>query len=254
MLKNHAYGFAVLCSRLEFLEARLFTITETSLPKDHEEIASGRQLLSYAKSNCALLQSQTLIAEIERIENELEMDSTVRDRYRHNIEHLNNHIRDALKTEMFLHVHSSVSHLYGNRQLFGADVLSKFPKSIEDVESAGNCLALGQPTACVFHLMRVMEDGVQSLGRKLKVRIDVKVETWHQILEHVDMAIASMPNKTSIQRKRKETRANTSVLLSHVRIAWRNDVMHPKKAYTLEEAKEVFDAAKAFMRHLARLV
>ena len=42
--------------------------------------------------------------------------------------------------------------------------------------------------------------------------------------------------------------------LYHVKQAWRNDTMHPKATYTEEEAREVFDAMKAFMRHLATML
>ena len=254
MLKNYAYDFAFLSSQLEYLESRLFHSQETTISSSDELVNTGKRLLSVAKEKCGLLHSQALMAEIDRIEREFTLGKVVTERYRHNIEHLNNHIRDALETESFLHVSSDTSKLYDQKELFGPDVSSKFAKSLEDVACAGSCLALGQPTACVFHLMRVMEDGVQALGKKLKIQLNVKAETWYQILEHVDKAIDSMPNKTPAQRKRKENHANVSVLLSHVRIAWRNDVMHPKKTYAPEEAKEVFDAVKSFMRHLAKFV
>lgn len=254
MLKSYAYNFAFLCSHLEYLEARLRHSKETTLSSDNDLVNTGRQLLSYTKSNCELLRSQALIAEIDRIERQLNYENVLTERYKHSIEHLGNHIRDALEAESFLHVPSDASQLYEKKELFGPIVSSKFPESIQDVACAGSCLALGQPTACVFHLMRVMEDGVQALGKKLRLKIQVKVETWYQILEHVDKAIESMPNKTPAQRKKKENHANISVLLSHVRIAWRNDVMHPKRTYTLDEAREVFDAVKSFMRHLANFV
>ena len=39
-----------------------------------------------------------------------------------------------------------------------------------------------------------------------------------------------------------------------MKLAWRNEVMHPKQTYTEEEALEVFAASKAFMRELASVV
>ena len=41
--------------------------------------------------------------------------------------------------------------------------------------------------------------------------------------------------------------------LNSVRIAWRNEVMHPKQSYTREEAHTIFQAVRAFMIYLAEL-
>ena len=50
--------------------------------------------------------------------------------------------------------------------IFGLDVESKFSVMSEDIAEAGKCLALERSTAAVFHLMRVMEIGVQRLCRR----------------------------------------------------------------------------------------
>jgi hypothetical protein len=39
----------------------------------------------------------------------------------------------------------------------------------EDADEAGKCFAVGRYTACVFHLMRIMERCVQKMGRDLGV-------------------------------------------------------------------------------------
>jgi hypothetical protein len=39
-----------------------------------------------------------------------------------------------------------------------------------------------------------------------------------------------------------------------VKLAWRNEVMHPKVTYTSEEARRVLDAVKAFIEDLAAIV
>jgi hypothetical protein len=48
---------------------------------------------------------------------------------------------------------------WDKEHLFGETVSQKFKDASGDIESAGNCLALGQGTACVFHLMRAMDGG-----------------------------------------------------------------------------------------------
>jgi hypothetical protein len=55
--------------------------------------------------------------------------------------------------------------------LFGTEVEDKLPNVIEDIAEAGKCLGLRRPTAAVFHLMRIMEVGVQKFGDKLGVML-----------------------------------------------------------------------------------
>jgi hypothetical protein len=163
-------------------------------------------------------------------------------------------IRDGLASEHFYHLDQRDVPLYMAVEPFGAKVGQKFPKAIEDVAEAAKCLALQRPTACVFHLMRAMELGVRALGKKLKVTINVEVETWYQIMEHVDGSIKRLPAQSEPEKKRKSKLAAASANLNAVRIAQRNEVMHPKQTYTREEAHDVFNATRLFMGHLAGLV
>lgn len=167
------------------------------------------------------------------------------------IRHLIFRINDELNSEFFLHVQRSDSSLYGKKELLGPLVSRHFPNSTSDIEAAGNCLALRQPTACVFHLMRVMEKGTQKLGRKLKVVINPEIETWNKILNHVNKQIDLLPTATEKQKAKKAAFAEVSSYLHQAKIAWRNEVMHPKATYTQEEARDVFAASRTFMVHLS---
>lgn len=138
--------------------------------------------------------------------------------------------------------------------LFGDAVSLKFAKVSGDIAEAGKCLALERPTACVFHLMRVVEYAVQRLGKKLHVQIDVEKEAWYQITLHINKAVDDLPSKTAPQRRTKQKYAAASAHLNSVRIATRNDVMHPKATYTDEEAQTLYDATKALMQQMAKIV
>jgi hypothetical protein len=45
--------------------------------------------------------------------------------------------------------------------------------------------------------------------------------------------------------------AEAAAQIGHIKHAWRNPTMHVDRKYTEEEAKEVMQAVKSFMRHLA---
>jgi hypothetical protein len=118
----------------------------------------------------------------------------------------------------------------------------------EDMREAGKCLALNRPTAAVFHLMRVMEAAVTKLAAHLG--IESIAENWGVILSQIDGVTKTWPKRHPSKKPWEEGRN----FLFHVKEAWRNETMHPKKTYTEEEAREVFDAVKTYMRCLARLL
>ena len=134
--------------------------------------------------------------------------------------------------------------------VFGSDVANKFPESITDLGEATQCLGLSRNTACVFHLMRAMEQALYVIGNRFDAAIldkNDRLLTWGQILYNVNDKVQEMPHG--------EDRNNWSsilALLYHVKDCWRNSTMHPRDTYSNQEAHEVFMAVKAFLNRLAR--
>jgi len=162
---------------------------------------------------------------------------------------LENTIRREMETELFLYVPASQARFYDKKELFGAKVASRFPNLQADIIEAGNCLALERGTACVFHLMRVMESAVQEFGQVLGI-LAVNEKNWQNILDEVNKAIKALPSKGLHTSALSEAAAN----LYSVKLAWRNEVMHPKATYTPEEAKDVFRQVKLFMGNLVEVL
>lgn len=214
--------------------------------------------LNLSRTACIKTNLIQVIPEIDRLDalriSIIRGDNYKIDKMYNGIVHLIDRIRDELNSEYFLHVQRTDLKLYGKKELFGPLVSKHFPNSTSDIEAAGNCLALEQPTACVFHLMRVMEKGTQTFGKKLKVKIDPEIESWNTILNQVDVQMKQLLSKTSKQKSRKADFAEVSSYLRHVKIAWRNEVMHPKATYTQEEARDVFAASRAFMVRLSEVL
>ena len=88
------------------------------------------------------------------------------------------HLRAALlldlKFHKFLRVRPDRRHCVDNAELFGPDVNKAFPKAIEDIRQAGNCMVAECGTAAVFHLMRVAEHGLRKLATRLHVKLTHK--------------------------------------------------------------------------------
>jgi hypothetical protein len=163
---------------------------------------------------------------------------------------LHQRICDDLDGRVFLFMpEAAVPYYQPETPLFGDEVESKFPQASEDIAEAGKCLALGRPTAAIFHLMRVMEIGTQTFGDKLGVTL-ASEKNWQNILNEVNKSIKAMDPKAS----QTKAYAAASSHLYNVKLAWRNEVMHPKQTYTPDEAVTVFSSVGAFMRDLALMV
>lgn len=123
---------------------------------------------------------------------------------------------------------------------FGHDGADKFPSATPDIREARRCIAFGRDTACVFHLMRVLERGLAALASKFSVSF--AYENWKNVLDQIEKQIPALE------------RPCPRVRPSRVRLfkdAWRNHVMHGRGVYEFQAAKKLRGHVGDFMRHLA---
>jgi hypothetical protein len=123
---------------------------------------------------------------------------------------------------------------------FGQEVADKLPLAIPDIEDAGRCLAFMQGTAAVFHLMRVMEAGLKSLGSLLGIPY---APSWESYITQIDAKIAAKHKTKSVKWKADEP-FYRDILgdLQSIKIAWRNPTMHIVRRYSPDEAEDIFRA------------
>jgi hypothetical protein len=162
-------------------------------------------------------------------------------------------LADEFGEQCFLALTAKEARFYAvSEPPFGPDVEAKLSVS-EDITEASKCIACARYTAGVFHLMRALEVGVSRFAGLLGIQpIDSrgKDKHWQNFLDEANRAIGSLPTQDQLTRKYAAISSN----LYNVKLAWRNEVMHPKQTYTEEEALEVFSASKAFMRELASVL
>ena len=157
-------------------------------------------------------------------------------------------IEDELAGFLFFQIEKNYE-LYDAAYPLGEEVAQKLPTALEDSQEAGKCLALGRWTACVFHLMRVMEIGVQKFGDRIGVQLSNE-KNWQNILDEVNKAIKTMDQKAAATKEY----ASLSAHLYNVKLAWRNEVMHPKATYTEQEADDIYRHVRIFMGTAVRIV
>lgn len=137
----------------------------------------------------------------------------------------------------------------------GQEVIDKFDLLLgfrEDACEAANCYAVGRYTACVFHLMRIMERCVQKLGNDLDVPEKITCEKeWQVILNQIRCKVKEKwPGEKNSHRIRLESVINH---LESVKVAWRNPTMHPKATYTPREAEKIMQAVQVFVEDFSTL-
>jgi hypothetical protein len=165
---------------------------------------------------------------------------------------LRNNLSYVLERRHFYSVRPDLSDYYGAPEPFGDHVATKFKDARDDIERAGNCLALGESTACVLHLNRAMEIVIRALARKLRMTIVAK-DNWGSLLGNMADKINKMPDHTEREKRKKELWAECRTNLYHVKMAWRDNTMHGKVSYDEKQAIDIYRRVKDFMQQLATL-
>jgi hypothetical protein len=138
--------------------------------------------------------------------------------------------------------------------LFGDEVAKAFPSAFYDISQSGICLAVGLSTACVFHLMRVLEIALGVLGSKFGVSL---IHTnWAPAIEQIESKIREMhrdPVWKSLPdcKEQQEFYSQAASQFGLLKDAWRNYTMHSRGKYTEGEAEQILRNVKTFVGKLA---
>lgn len=165
------------------------------------------------------------------------------------LETLKESIFAELRTMLFFRMDEEYRQYFEKPTLFGEAVALKFPSASLDIEEAGKCLALARPTGSVFHAMRVMEVGLKSLAKELKIPY---APSWESYIRQVEANITAKHKSKS--KKWKEIEPFFREILGNlisIKIAWRNPTMHIVRNYTPEEAEDIFRSVRTFMQRLS---
>lgn len=226
------------------------------LPPNHPDLRELDHMLALAHQHCKRLKFQCCCKEIARIRQSINSAAPQpAEMLAMTVRSLAQRVYDELEAHQFHYVSPEYTDLVqSNVPPFGENVSVKFSELSTDISEAAKCLALGRATASVFHLMRVMERCVQRFGEKLEITLNPKQENWYQIMKHVSNKLDALPFNSLVEKEMKERLALAAMHLDTVRLACRNDVMHPKGVYTMEEADAVFSSVRTFVTDIADLL
>ncbi len=208
-------------------------------------------VLDNLKRVCILSDLDDMLPEIDRFAQSMQAPNA-QDIYSR-ARHLRERLQDELGNEYYFQIRREHVQFYDQVQLFGEKVTKAFPDATSDIRDAGNCLALEQPIATIFHLMRAVEIAINKLAKRRQLTVNPR-DTWGLILNNLTASIQKMPDKTAAQKAKKERWSELRTALFHLKEAWRDNSLHARRKHaTLSEAREIFDTVRVFMQKLAAL-
>jgi hypothetical protein len=168
---------------------------------------------------------------------------------------INSRLKDELAlAQVFVVEQEKVQYIAPSKPLFGPAMESNFPSAMFEIDEAAKCLAFGRSTACVFHLMRVMEIAILAIARCLQIPDPVKPSqrNWGEMLKRIRTGIDTRwPTTADRMSGDGALFESLQASLDAVRNPWRNSTMHVENKYTEEEAEHIFAAVRGFARQLA---
>ena len=162
-------------------------------------------------------------------------------------------IRAELRTRVFLFVPPYLAKYY---DLTTPDEVASAFLSVEnEFRSAGNCIAVGEFTASVFHAMRAAEIGVRCLALKLEVAFPFEIDLagWGNILDQIDSKVRSLQNRPRSLEKDDDLRfySEAASQFRYFKDGWRSRVAHGRATYGELQATEILEHTISFFAMLA---
>lgn len=138
------------------------------------------------------------------------------------------------------------------KDLFGEQVLANFSRLEQEIEDAAVSYALGLFTACVCHLMRIVEEGLNAVAHDLK--ISYVHAQWEPIINKIPGKKDALENESPKRPDWKEWRqfyADAYLKLDNLNHAHRIYAMHSLKHYEETETRLIYETVRNLMQHLA---
>lgn len=168
-----------------------------------------------------------------------------------NISKLTTMLESELSEQWFIYIPEDKLLWVNNAETFGLNVIKAFPSAREDIKEAGNCYAIGCPTACVFHAMRILEYGLKALAKEVSLTFDV--QQWENIIDQIEAEIkrqGSQP-KSVAKDERLQFLSEAAKQFTYFKDGWRNYVSHARASYDMSQAYSALDHVKSFMIQLS---
>jgi hypothetical protein len=148
-----------------------------------------------------------------------------------------------LSEHAFFRIPTEEKSFYDDIQLTTA-AMNAFPSAVPEVDNAGKCFALDQPTAAVLHLMRALEVPLTTLITALN--FTPSNLNWQTVINECEREIRKLKNKDD-----QEFYGEAATNFLYFKNAWRNHAMHGRDTYDKKQAFDIMMHVGGFMKVLS---
>jgi hypothetical protein len=119
----------------------------------------------------------------------------------------------------------------------------RFPTAVAEIKRAGNCFALSEYTATVFHSMRAAEIALKAMGTDLQISLDPEVAQWKNVLDQIDAKVRGFGDlpKSQARDQKMQFYGAAAAQFRYFKDAWRNYVSHARATYDEGQALTVMN-------------
>lgn len=259
MIRAWAGQFCSHMRSLYYMEQSLLEIMNQLSNSDVPIQENQRNIYNNQLINLlGIIKSVNLIASQKLIERIIiHLPNTTYIRLHEQITMIPNILEKELDEHCFMYIPQDHALWLDNDIPFGEEVNIKFPSIKMDIKDASNCYAVGQYTACVFHLMRVAEIGLRTLAWdrriKFKKKSPLELKEWREIfdgLEKEEERIKNLP-KTIGREAQFEFYHGAMIELRAFKNLYRDRTMHGRSFYDQYQATSAMIHVSSFMKVLS---
>ena len=115
-----------------------------------------------------------------------------------------------------------------------------WPVAAEQLDHARRCYIADEFTASVFHSMRAAEKVLSTVAQSL--RVESRRANWQNVIEGIESAAKDLDRlpKGDDREQRQAFYGEIAMQLRCIKNAWRNHVMHARRDYNEQQAREIW--------------
>ena len=163
-----------------------------------------------------------------------------------------------MKERVVLYVGRLNNAHFGRMEHDWAPALVGFPSVRSEVERGLKCFAYEQFTACVFHMMRVAEQGLRAVAKEQRIRLPkerpIDEAEWGMLTTRLKTAVDKVNNWPAKKRSKKDALGYYSGVhadIVYFKDRYRNIVSHSLATFDEPDANTVIMRVRDFMRNIA---